>query len=175
MRTLTVHEKKLMLFFGVALGIGLHLLLLKVALSFDQIHRRNLQRASDELEEALMWISQKENWTPKIDWLEKNLQAVPEGNPSSALQKAAQAAATSAGLKIEEQNLQAPRFGASTTVYGSRMRLTGTLEQFIQWGITLYQPEKGMAITALNLKLSPEPPKMIGEAEAGQFFRTKTP
>jgi hypothetical protein len=49
------------------------------------------------------------------------------------------------------------------------------LDQFIRWGVALYQPEKGMAITALNLKLSPEPPKMIGEVEAAQFFKSPTP
>ena len=175
MRTLTGHERKLMLFFGLAVGAGLHLLVLKFVLNYDQINRRNLLRVSDELMEAQTWIGQKEDWAPKIEWLGKNLQPMPEGNPSSALQKAAQGAATSAGLKIEEQTLQAPRTGGSTTVYGNRMRLTGSLEQFIRWGVALYQPEKGMAITSLNLKLSPEPPKMIGEAEAAQFFKSPTP
>jgi len=46
------------------------------------------------------------------------------------------------------------------------------LGQFIQWAGQLYQPESGVALTLLNLKLSPEPPKMVGEAEVGQFFRT---
>lgn len=175
MRTLTGHEKKLMFFFGLAVAVGIHLLGLKVVLSIDQINRRTLVRISDELEEARMWAEQKEDWAPKIAWLEKNLSPVSEGNPASALQKAAQTTATSVGLKIEEQNLQAAKTGTVCTVYGNRMRLTGTLEQFIRWGVAFYQPEKGMAITALNLKLSAEPPKMIGEAETGQFFRTKTP
>lgn len=175
MRTLTGHEKKLMLLFGLAVGAGLHLLVLKFVLNFDQINRRNLMRISDELTEAQSWISQKEDWTPKINWLDKNLQPVPEGNPSSSLQKAAQSTATSAGLKIDEQNLQAARIGTASTVYANRMRLTGSLEQFIRWGVAIYQPEKGMTITSLNLKLSPEPPKMVGEAEAAQFFKSPTP
>lgn len=175
MRTLTGHEKKLMLFFGLAVGAGLHLLGLKFVLNFDQINRRNLLRASDELQEAQSWISQKEEWAPKIGWLEKNLQPVPEGNPASVLQKAAQSAAASAGLKIDEQTLQSARTGTSSIVYANRMRLTGSLEQFIRWGVAVYQPEKGMAITSLNLKLSPEPPKMVGEAEAAQFFKSPTP
>lgn len=175
MRTLTGHEKKLMLLFGLAVGIGGHLLVLKFALNVDQINRRNLLRVSSELSEAQIWISQKEDWAPKMDWLEKNLPPVPEGNPSSSLQKAAQTTSTAAGLKIEEQNLQAPKAATSSITYGNRMRLTGTLEQFIRWGTAYYRPETGMAITALNLKLSPEPPKMIGEAEAAQFFRAPTP
>jgi len=175
MRTLTGHEKKLMLFFGLAVGVGLHLLALKFVLSFDQINRRNLLRVSNELEEARMWADQNEVWAPKIGWLEKNLQPVPEGNPASALQKAAQSTATSAGLKIEEQNLQAPQIGSASTVYGNRMRLTGSLDQFVHWGVAVYQPEKGVAITRLNLKLSTEPPKMAGEAEVGQFFKPQTP
>ena len=175
MRTLTGHEKKLMLFFGLAVAVGIHLLALKVVLNLDRINRRTLARISDELQEARMWAGQKEDWAPKMAWLDKNLQPIPEGNPSSSLQKAAQTTATSAGLKIEEQNLQAAKTGPTCTVYGNRMRLTGTLEQFIRWGVAFYQPEKGMAITALNLKLSAEPPKMVGEAEAGQFFKSKTP
>jgi hypothetical protein len=47
------------------------------------------------------------------------------------------------------------------------------LEQFTKWATQLYQPESGVALTALNLKLSPEPPKMTGEAEVGQFFLGK--
>jgi len=175
MRTLTAHERKLMLFFGLAVGAGLHLLLLKFVLNYDQINRRNLLRVSEELAEAQIWIQQKKDWTPKIDWLDKNLQPVPEGNPSSALQKAAQAAAKSSGLIIEEQTLQGPRSGSSSTIYANRMRLTGSLDQLIRWGVAVHQPEKGMAITALNLKLSPEPPKMVGEAEAAQFFKSPTP
>lgn len=175
MRTLTAHEKKLMLFFGLAVGVGLHLFLLKLVLNFDQINRRSLLRSLDELSEAQSWVSQKADWSPKIDWWQKNIASVPEGNPATSLQKTAQATATSAGLKIEEQNLLAPRTGSACTVYGNRMRLTGSLEQFIRWGIAFYQPEKGTAITALNLKLSPEPPKMIGEAEASLFFRAPTP
>jgi len=175
MRTLTGHEKKLMLLFGLAVGAGLHLLVLKFVLNFDQITRRKLLRTSEELMEAQTWIGQKEGWAPRIEWLEKNLQPVPAGNPSSALQKAAQGAAKSSGLIIEEQTLQGARTGASSTVYATRMKLTGSLDQFIRWGVALYQPEKGMAITALNLKLSPEPPKMIGEAEAAQFFKSPTP
>ena len=66
MRTLTAHEKKLMLLFGLAVGAGIHLLILKFALSFDQINRRNLLRVSDELAEAQSWISQKEDWAPKM-------------------------------------------------------------------------------------------------------------
>lgn len=175
MRTLTAHEKKLMLLFGLALGAGLHLLVLKLVMNLDQVNRRNLLRVSDELSEAQVWSSQKDDWASKIEWWQKNLAAVPEGNPATSLQKTAQATATSAGLKIEEQNLLAPRTGSACTVYGNRMRLTGSLEQFIRWGIAFYQPEKGTAITALNLKLSPEPPKMIGEAEASLFFKAPTP
>jgi len=175
MRTLTGHEKKLMLFFGLAVGVGLHLLALKFVLNLDQINRRTLLRVSDELEEARMWAGQKDEWSSKIEWLEKNLQPVPEGNPASALQKTAQSTATSTGLKIEDQNLQAAKNSSTCTVYGNRMKLAGTLEQFIRWGVAFYQPEKGMAITSLNLKLSTEPPKMVGEVEAGQFFKAKTP
>ncbi|NDC79753.1 MAG: hypothetical protein EB090_00535 [Verrucomicrobia bacterium] len=159
----------------MAVGVGLHLLVLKFVLNLDRINRRNLVRVSDELLEAQTWVSQKDEWAPKIEWLQKYLAPVSEGNPASALQKTAQSSATTAGLKIEEQTLQPARTGPFCTVYANRMRLTGSLEQFIRWGVAVYQPEKGMAITALNLKLSPEPPKMIGEAEVAQFFKAQTP
>jgi hypothetical protein len=107
----------------------------------------------------------------KTLWLEKNLKTAPAENPAPALQKKSQSAAATAGLKIEEQNLQAPRIGTSCTIYSNRMRLTGSLEQFNRWIVDLYQPEGGVALTMLNLKLSAEPPKMTGEAEVGQFFR----
>jgi len=171
MRTLTRHEKKLMLFLGLAVAVGLHLLVLKYALSLNHETRVNLTRVSDDLEEANSWLAQKGEWEAKAEWLKKNLHPAPEGNPAPALQKKAQSAAISAGLKIEEQNLLAPKAGASCTIYANRMRLTGSLEQFTKWATQLYQPESGVALTALSLKLSPEPPKMTGETEVGQFFR----
>jgi len=173
MRTLTRHERKLMLFLGLAVAAGIHLLVLKIALSLNQGTRRNLVRVSDELGEANSWLEQKGEWEAKAEWLKKNLRPPPEDNPAPALQKKAQSAATSAGLKIEEQNLLAPKIGSSCTIYANRMRLTGSLEQFTKWATQLYQPESGVALTALNLKLSPEPPKMTGEAEVGQFFLGK--
>ena len=173
MRMLTRHEKKLMLFFGLAVFAGIHLLGLKLFLSFDQANRRNLLQKTDELAEAKDWMEHKAEWEEKADWLEKNLRVVPQDNPAPALQKKSQSTAAAAGLKIEEQNLQAPRIGVTCTIYSNRMRLTGSLEQFTRWIVDLYQPETGVALTMLNLKLSAEPPKMTGEAEVGQFFRTK--
>jgi hypothetical protein len=170
---LTRHEKKLMLFFGLAVFAGIHLLGLKLFLSFDQANRRNLLQKTDELAEAKDWMEHKAEWEEKADWLEKNLKIVPQDNPAPALQKRSQSTAAAAGLKIEEQNLQAPRIGVTCTIYSNRMRLTGSLEQFTRWIVDLYQPESGVALTMLNLKLSAEPPKMTGEAEVGQFFRTK--
>lgn len=173
MRTLTRHEKKLTLFLGLAVLAGIHLLVLKVVLSVDQNNRRNLARVSEELAEAKLWIEQKEEWAPKISWLEKNLKPVPQDNPAPGLQSIAQATAKDAGLKIEEQNLSAARTGTACTIYGNRMRLTGSLEQFTRWCTRVYQPDKGIAVISLSLKLSPEPPKMTGEAEVGQFFKSQ--
>lgn len=173
MRMLTRHEKKLMLFFGLAVFAGIHLLGLKLFLSIDQANRRNLLQKTDELAEAKDWMEHKAEWEEKADWLEKNLKIVPQDNPAPALQKRSQSTAATAGLKIEEQNLQAPRIGVTCTIYSNRMRLTGSLEQFTRWIVDLYQPESGVALTMLNLKLSAEPPKMTGEAEVGQFFRAK--
>jgi len=170
---LSRHEKKLMLFFGLAVFAGIHLLGLKLFLSFDQANRRNLLQKTDELAEAKDWMEHKAEWEEKADWLEKNLKIVPQDNPAPALQKRSQSTAAAAGLKIEEQNLQAPRIGVTCTIYSNRMRLTGSLEQFTRWIVDLYQPETGVALTMLNLKLSAEPPKMTGEAEVGQFFRAK--
>jgi hypothetical protein len=172
MRTLTRHEKKLTLFLAFAILAGVHLLGLKFLLSWDQANRRDVVQKRDELEEARGWMGQKPEWEEKSAWLVRNLKTAPTENPAPALQKKSQSAAMAAGLKIEEQTLQSPRSGVACTVVSNRMRLTGSLGQFIQWAGQLYQPESGVALTSLNLKLSPEPPKMVGEAEVGQFFRT---
>ena len=171
MRMLSRHEKKLMLFFGLAVFAGVHLLGLKFALSLDQGNRRTLLQKKDELEEAKGWMEERVAWEEKAAWLEKNLKMVPADNPAPSLQKKSQSTATAVGLKIEEQNLQAPRSGNTCTIYSNQMRLTGSLEQFTRWIVDLYQPESGVALIKLNLKLSAEPPKMTGEAEVGQFFR----
>lgn len=175
MRTLSHHEKRLTTFLVVAVAVGIHLILLKLALDLDRGNRRNLALAQAELIEARGWVEQKEIWNPRVDWLERNFRAAPAENPAPALQKAAQSAAQSAGLKIDEQNLRPPRTGGGTTVYASKMRLSGSLEQFLKWLVAVYQPEQGVAVTALTLKIGPEPPKMVGEAEVSQFFKPNNP
>ena len=171
MRILTRHEKKLTLFLAFAVLAGIHLLGLKFLLSWDQANRRDVVQKRDELEEARGWMEQKAEWEEKSAWLEQNLKTMPAENPAPALQVKSRDAAMAAGLKPEEQTLQAPRSGVACTVVSNRMRLTGSLGQFIQWAGKLYQPESGVALTLLNLKLSPEPSKMEGEAEVSQFFR----
>ena len=175
LKPLSAHEKKLMLFFGVAVAAGLHLIFFKVVFHLDQRNRRELLRIEGELAEARLWISQKDLWLPRIAWLEQNMKSLPSGNPALALQKTAQTTAVGAGLKIEEQILREAKPGLMCTVVANRMRLTGTLEQVLRWLTDVYQPEKGIAVTSLVLKLSPEPPKMAVEAEVGQFFRVSNP
>jgi len=87
MRMLTRHEKKLMLFFGLAVFAGIHLLGLKFFLSFDQANRRNLLQKTDELAEAKDWMEHKAEWEEKADWLEKNLRVVPQDNPAPAFKR----------------------------------------------------------------------------------------
>lgn len=175
MRTLTRHEKKLTFFLVGALAVGVHLILLKVALEMDRSNRRALAQAQEQLEEARFWIGQREDWRAKTEWLEKHFKSAPEENPAPALQKIFQGAAASAGLKIDEQKAPTPKTGGLSLQYASRMRMSGSLAQFLDWLVAVYRPEQGIAVTALNLKIGPEPPKMVGEVVVGQFFRSNNP
>ena len=175
MRTLTGHEKKLTLLLVGALAVGLHLILLKFALELDRSQRRQLAQVQEELTEARFWIEQKTDWQEKAAWLEKNFQPVPAENPAPALQKLLQTAAASAGLKVEEQKPPVPKNEARYVLYANRMRMTGSLSQFLDWLVAVYRPEQGIAVTSLNLKIGAEPPKMAGEVGVGQFFRPNNP
>lgn len=175
MRTLTRHEKKLTLFLVGALAVGLHLILLKVFLSLDRSNRRHLVQAEEELSEARFWIAQREEWTGKSEWLGKNFRPVPADNPAPALQKMLQKAADSAGLKVEDQKPPVPKEGPRFLLYSNRMTMNGSLSQFLEWLVAVYRPEQGIAVTALNLKIGAEPPKMTGQVEVGQFFRPNNP
>jgi len=175
MRTLTHHEKRLTLFLVAAVVAGVHLIVLKLVLDFDRRNRLSLSQTRDELLEARGWIEQREVWNPRAAWLQENFRPAPAENPAPALQKAAQTAAQKAGLKIDEQNLRPPRTGTWSLLYANKMRLSGSLEQFLQWLLAVYQPGQGIAVTALSLKIGAEPPKMVGEAEVGQFFKPNNP
>ena len=175
MRTLTHHEKRLTLFLIGAVVAGVHLIVLKLVLDFDRGNRLSLSQTRDELLEARGWIEQREVWNPLAVWLQENFRSAPAENPAPGLQKAAQSAAQKAGLKIDEQNLRPPRTGTWSLLYANKMRLSGSLEQFLQWLLAVYQPSQGIAVTALSLKIGSEPPKMVGEAEVGQFFKPNNP
>jgi hypothetical protein len=175
MRTLTHHEKKLTFFLVAAVAAGVHLVALKLVIDFDRGNRRGLAQVSEELLEAQGWIEQRDLWSPRAEWLAKNFRPAPAENPAPALQKAAQSAAQTAGLKIDEQTLRPPRTGSWTLLYANKMRLSGSLEQFLKWLVAVYRPGEGIAVTSLALKIGPEPPKMVGEAEVGQFFKPNNP
>lgn len=175
MKALTRHEKKLTVLLVGAVAVGLHLILLKLALGLDRSHRRQLAQTEEELTEARFWIGQKEEWQTKIGWLEKNFKSVPPENPAPALQKILQTAAASAGLKVEEQNPPSPKNGPHYVMYANKMRMSGSLSQFLDWLVAIYRPEQGIAVTALNLKIGPEPPKMVGEVGVSQYFRPNNP
>ena len=175
MRTLTGHEKKLTLLLVGALAVGLHLILLKFALELDRSQRRQLAQVQEELTEAHFWIGQKQDWQAQTIWLEKNFKPVPAENPAPALQKVLQTAASTAGLKVEDQKPPTPKNGPHALMYVNKMRMSGSLAQFLDWLVAVYRPEQGIAVTSLNLKIGPEPPKMVGEVGVGQFFRPNNP
>jgi len=175
MRTLTGHEKKLTFLLLGAVVVGFHLILLKFALELDRSNRRQLALAEEELTEARFWIGQREAWQEKIGWLEKNFQPVPSGNPGPALQMMLQSSAKSSGLNVEEQKAPAAKPAGRVSLYAQKMRLTGSLGQFLDWLVAIYRPEQGIAVMALSLKIGAEPPKMVGEVEVGQFFRPNNP
>lgn len=175
MKALTRHEKKLTFLLAGAVAVGVHLILLKFALEFDRNNRRQWTQAEEELGEARFWIGQREEWRAKTDWLAKHFRPVPAENPAPALQKMLQSAASSAGLKVEEQKPPVPREQPRFTQYANRMRMSGSLGQFLEWLVAVYRPEEGIAVTSLNLKIGAEPPKMTGEVVVGQFFRPNNP
>ena len=175
MKALTRHEKKLTWLLLGALAVGVHLILLKVVLGLDRSHRRQLAQAQEELAEARFWVEQKADWQAKTAWFAYTKKWAPGENPAPALQKTLQTAATAAGLKVEEQNPPTPKPGAHFLVYANKMRMSGNLSQFLDWLVAVYRPEEGIAVTSLNLKIGPEPPKMVGEVGVGQFFRPNNP
>jgi len=175
MKALTRYEKKLTLLLAGAVAVGVHLSLFKFALDLDRNNRRQWAQAEEELAEARFWIGQREDWRAKTEWLAKNFRPVPAENPAPALQKMVQAAASSAGLKVEEQKPPSPREQGRFVQYANRMRMSGSLGQFLDWLVAVYRPEEGIAVTTLNLKIGPEPPKMVGEVVVGQFFRANNP
>lgn len=175
MKTLTRHEKKLTLLLAGAVGVGLHLILLKFALEFDRGNRRQWAQVQAEVNEARLWMEQRGDWQARSEWLEKNFRPVPADNPAPALQKMLQSTASSAGLKVEEQKPPVPKEQARFVLYANRMRMSGSLGQFLDWLVSVYRPGEGIAVTSLNLKIGPEPPKMVGEVVVGQFFRPNNP
>ncbi len=175
MKTLTRHEKKLTFLLLGAVAVGLHMIVLKFALQYDRSNRRQWAQTEEELTEARFWIGQREIWMVKTEWLEKHFLPVPADNPAPALQKMLQTAAESAGLKVEEQKPPVPQPGPRFVQYASRMKMSGSLNQFLQWLVAVYRPEQGIAVTALNLKIGAEPPRMAGEVVVGQFFRPNNP
>lgn len=175
MKALTRHEKKLTLLLAGAVGVGLHLILLKFGLEFDRSNRRQWSQAEEELTEARFWIGQRGDWQARAEWLAKNFRPVPADNPAPALQKRLQAAASSAGLRVEEQKPPVPKTQPRFVQYANRMRMSGNLGQFLEWLVAVYRPDEGIAVTSLNLKIGPEPPKMVGEVVVGQFFRPNNP
>lgn len=175
MKALTRHEKKLTFLLVGAVGLGLHLILFRAALNIDHSNRLQLAQAEEELAEARFWTGQETEWQGRREWLEANFRAVPGEDPGPPLQKFLQGTAKNFGLTIEDQTAPVPKSSSHYLQYATRMRMNGSLGQFLDWLVNVYQPEQGIAVTSLNLKIGPEPPRMVGEVWVGQFFRPNNP
>jgi len=175
MKALQLREKKLLLFLGGAVLVGVHLIFLQLALRFDRGNRLELTELQAEVEEARMWLGEREVWESRAAWMEENLKPWPAESPEGALQQFAQSTAKQANLVIEGQNLRSQRPGDQVVTVANRMQLKGNLEQILRWLGSVYDPKKGVAVTELSLRLSPEPPKMNVQAEVAQFFKKGDP
>jgi hypothetical protein len=175
MKALQVREKKLFYLLGGAVLVGLHLIFLQLALRFDRGNRLELAEVQAKLEEARMWVGEKEAWEGRAAWLDQHLKPWLADSPEGALQQFAQSTARQANLAIEGQTLRAQRPGNQVVTVANRMLMKGSLEQILRWLGSVYDPMKGVAVTELSLKLSPEPPKMTVQAEVAQFFKKGNP
>ena len=175
MKKLQAREKKLLVLLGSAVLLGVHLILLQLGFRFDRAQRAQYLELTAQLEESRMWLQEKETWETRAAWLEKHLAPLPAEAPEGALQKFSQTTATQANLVIEGQNLRAQRPGTQVVTVANRMQLKGNLDQIIRWLGAVYDPGKGVAVTELNLRLGPEPPKMSVQVEVAQFFKKSNP
>ena len=175
MKALQVREKKLLVMLGAAVLVGLHLILLQLAIRWDRGNRARLATVFAELQEAQMWLEEKATWEARSAWLEEHLAPLAEEKPEGALQKLTQTSVSKAGLVIEGQDLRALRQGERVDSVANRLRLKGNLDQLVRWLVAVYDPAKGVAVTELDLRLGPEPPKMNVQAEVAQFFKKGKP
>ena len=56
MKALRVREKKLLVWLGAAVLLGVHLILLQQAIRLDRANRVRMAEVSAELAEARMWV-----------------------------------------------------------------------------------------------------------------------
>jgi len=125
-----------------------------------------------ERDEADLWLSQKDKWLTRKDWLDKTQPqaAQPEAAQSTFFEEL-QKSARSRNLAIDEQG-----FGevAETTHFQSvsvKMRVTGTLENTTRWLAAIQRPELFQAITSFSLKSEKEPPNVNVELEIAKYYR----
>jgi len=175
MKALRVREKKLLVWLGAAVLLGVHLILLQQAIRLDRANRVRMAEVSAELAEARMWVEGKSMWEARMAWLDKNLAVLKEEKPEGALQKLTQTSVSKAGLTIEGQDLRALRQGERMDSVANRLKLKGNLDQIVRWLVAVYDPAKGIAVTELDLRLGPEPPKMNAQVEVAQFFKKTKP
>ena len=85
MKALQGRERKLLFFLGGAVLLGIHLVFLQLALRFDRGNRLELTALQAEVEEARMWLGEKDTWESRAAWLEENLRPWPAESPEGAL------------------------------------------------------------------------------------------
>lgn len=125
-----------------------------------------------ERDEANLWLSQKDKWLARKDWLEKTQPKTsqPEAAQSTFFEEL-QKSARSRHLAIDEQG-----FGeiAETAYFQSvavKMRITGTLENTTRWLAAIQRPELFQAITSFSLKSEKDPPNVNVELEIAKYYR----
>ena len=171
MKKISPSEVRLLLIFlGAVLVMG-NVLLLRYGLNVSAENRKELETLREQLASYVKLKERSGYWAVRNAWRKENpLPTLDVSKSDSAFVEQVQQSLTSAGLRIEEQQLKDPVRKDGFVAIVLVLKVTGGLENHVRWMAEVQKPGRHLQIANFTLKAANEGSTMVATMELSQYF-----
>lgn len=168
MRPLTTSERRLALVLGLLLFAVANLVILNYLLTLRSGLRTEQARQTSAQMEHRTWLGQRDLWTQRIAWLEKNQ---PAPNSPSALLETVQQAAQKHGIEIKDPKLVSPNHQPLYLEIAVGLSAFGPMEKLAEWMAEVQQPGMFRLLKQLVIKPADDKGNLRADVIVAQWCR----
>ena len=171
MRKLATNERRLLIFFCLAVFLALNLFAARAWMSWRTSLTRDIDAAKTQLAEGRIWLEGAEAIGSARQWMAAN--PPPGGTPdqiSTGLLQQFRKSAEDAGLKVIEENLLPSAEITTGHAMALQAKLGGSFSGVTKFLFAIQSPTGWRAMPKLIVRSDAEPPNVLVDLELRQYY-----